>query len=116
MSTAGDELLRLREELDVADTAAPELDVVAFNRYGAVALVRVDPALHGVNIGDGGEIEIFAPDEGRQVLQEVFAGLDVARHDARLDQGGALPVLAEALVVREPRVGRERDLCRPGVG
>ena len=29
MTAAGDELLGLREELDVADAAAPELDVVA---------------------------------------------------------------------------------------
>ena len=60
MTAAGDELLRLDEELDVADAAAPELDVVARHRDRAVALEGVHLALHRVDVGDGGEVEIFA--------------------------------------------------------
>ncbi len=64
LPAAHDELLGLGEELDVADAAAAELDVVALDRDGAMALMRVHPPLHGVDVGDRGEVEIFAPDEG----------------------------------------------------
>ena len=37
-------------------------------------------------------------------------------HGARLDEGGALPVLAEALVVVERGVGRERERRGAGIG
>ena len=116
MPAAGDQLLRLHEELDLADAAAPELDVVAGDRDRAEALEGMDLPLHGVDVGDGREVEIFAPDEGRELAQERLAGGDVAGHGARLDEGGALPVLAEALVVVERGVGRERDLRGAGIG
>ena len=115
MPAAGDQLLRLREELDVANAAAAELDVVAGDGDLAVALMRMHAPLHGVNVGDGGEVEIFPPDEGRELAEEVLAGVDVAGDDARLDQRGALPVLAEALVVGEAGVGGERDLRSAGI-
>ncbi len=71
MPPAGDQLLGLSEELDVANAAAAELDVVALHRNGAVTLEGVHAALHGVDVGDGGEVEIFAPDEGRELVQEL---------------------------------------------
>ena len=74
------------------------------------------PPLHGVDVGDRREVEIFAPDEGRELAQELLAGFDVAGNDTRLDQGGALPVLAEALVIGKACVGRERDLRCARVG
>ena len=116
MAARGDKLLGLREELDIADAAAPELDIVACDRDLAVALMGMHAPLHGVDVGDGREVEIFAPDEGRELAQELFARVDIAGNDARLDQGGALPVLAEAFVVGEACVGGERDLRRPRVG
>ena len=78
MAAAGDELLGLDEELDLADAAAAELDVVAFDRDLAMAAIGVDLPLHRVDVGDRGEIEIFAPDEGREVAEQRFAGRDVA--------------------------------------
>ncbi len=116
MTAAGDQLLRLGEELDVADAAPPKLDVVPLHRDGAVALEGVHAALHGMDVGDRREVEIFAPDEGRELAQELLAGLDIAGHDARLDERGALPVLAEALVIGEAGVDRERDLRRARIG
>ena len=67
VAAAGDELLGLGEELDIADAAAAELDVVPLDRDGAVALIGMHPPLHGVDVGDGREVEIFAPDEGREL-------------------------------------------------
>jgi len=57
-------LLCLREELHLTDAAAAELDVVAFHRDLAVPAIGIDLALHGVDVGDRGKIEILAPHEG----------------------------------------------------
>ena len=54
--------------------------------------------------------------KGAELAQELLARLDVAGDDARLDQRRALPILTEALVIGEARVGRERDLRRAGIG
>ncbi len=82
MTSAGNELLRLHEELDLADAAAAELDIVPFNRDFAVPPVGVDLLLHRVDIGDRGVIEILAPDEGRELAQESFPGNERRRRTA----------------------------------
>ena len=56
-AAAGDQLLRLDEELDLADAAAPELDVVALDRDLAMALVRMDLALDRMDVGDRREVQ-----------------------------------------------------------
>jgi len=116
ISPAGDELLGLHEKLDLADAAAAELDVVAFDGDFAMAAVGVDLLLHGVNIGDRGVIEEFAPDEWRQVAQKLFAGGDIAGAGPRLDQRRALPVLATAFVIIERGFRGDRDLRGGRVG
>ncbi len=70
LTSAGDQLLGLDEELDLANAAAAELDVVAGDADAAEAAEGMDLALHGVDVGDGGEVEIAAPDERRQFLEE----------------------------------------------
>ena len=62
-----DELLRLDEELDLTDAAAPELHVVAGDRDGGMTPHGVDLALHRMDVGDGAVVEILAPDEGGEV-------------------------------------------------
>src|SRR6201999_897525 len=94
MTAAGDELLGLREKLDFADAAPPELDVVPFDRDLAVAAVGMDLLLHRVHVGNGRVIEILAPDEGGEIVEQLLAGGDVASAGTGLDKGGALPVLA----------------------
>ncbi len=89
---------------------------MARNANAAEATERVDLALHGVDVGNGREVEVAAPDERRKLGDEVFARLDVAGHRARLDEGGALPVLAEAFVVEGGGLGRERDLGGARIG
>ena len=116
MPAAGDELLGLHEELDLADAAAAELDVVAFDRDVLVAAIGVDLPLQRLDVGHRGVVEILPPDEGRELLQDRFAGRDVAGAGARLDQRRALPVLADAAVVVERRFGRDRDLGRGRIG
>ena len=75
MPAARDQLLGLHEEFDIANAAAPELDVVAFDRDRAVALELMHAPLHRVDVGDRGIVEIFPPDEGRELAQELLAGL-----------------------------------------
>ncbi len=70
LAAAGDQLLGLREELDLADAAASDLDVVPGHRDLAEAAEGVDLALHGVDVGDGREIQVLAPDEGGEAAPE----------------------------------------------
>ena len=84
--------MRLREKLDLADTAAAELDVMTLDGDFAVPAVGVDLLLHRVDIGDRGIIEIFAPDEGRELAKKRLAGRAIARARARLDQCRPLPI------------------------
>ncbi len=116
MAAAGNELLGLDKEFDLTNTAAAELDIVALHRDLAVAAISVNLPLHLVNVGDGGVIEIFAPDERHEIAQELLAGGEIAGARARLDQSRALPVLPAALVIIERRFGRDRDLGRGRIG
>src|SRR5687768_7126779 len=99
VAAAGDELLGLNEEFYLADAAAAELDVVTPHRHLAMALDGMDLALQRLHIGNGGEVEIFAPDVRLETVEEFLAQRKIARQGTRLDHGGALPVLAHALVV-----------------
>ncbi len=65
MASAGNELLRLYEKLDLADTATAELDVMPFDRDLVVTAIDVDLPLHRVDVGNRREVEVFAPHEGR---------------------------------------------------
>ena len=98
-ASAKNELLRLDEKLDLADPAAPELDIVAGHDDLLVAAHGMDLALHRVDVGDRRIVEILAPDERREVGEEALAKLEVARRRTGLDQRRALPVLADRLVI-----------------
>ena len=115
-AAAGDQLLGLHEELDLADAAAPELDVVALDRDGAVTLVHVDLPLDRMDVGDGRIVEILAEDEGHEVAQEGGPGFAVAADGAGLDEGGALPVLPSTLVVDHRRIDGDRERRRARIG
>ena len=116
IASAGDELLRLREKFDLANAAAAELQIMAERGDLAMALEGVDLPLDRMHVGDGGEVEILAPDERRELFQKRFAGENVAGRGARLDESGALPILAHALVIGEGRLERYGDRRRAGVG
>ncbi len=102
-AAAENELLRLDEKLDLADAASPELDVVAGYDDLLVAAHGVDLALHGVDVGDRRIVEILAPDERREVGEKTIAQRKVARRGPGLDERGALPVLADRLVIGDRR-------------
>jgi hypothetical protein len=123
IAAAPDELQGLDQELDLADTAFAQLDVVPGDPRRRVrrvrqraAPVRVDAPLHRVDIGDGGEIEARAPDEGADRVQERLPQGAVARHRARLDHRRALPVLAHRLVIGDRPPDGDRGRGGRGVG
>ena len=71
VAAADDELAGLGEELDLADAALAELEVVAGHpdRAGE-ALVGADAAAHVLGVLDRGEVEVAAPDERAEALEE----------------------------------------------
>ena len=116
ISSAGDELLGLHEEFDLADAAPTELDIVPFDRDLIMAAIGVDLPLHRVHVGNRREVEIFAPNEGRKPGEQRFPGRDVARARPRFDQRGALPILSAAFVVVERRSGGDGDVSGGWIG
>ena len=119
VAAAPDQLQGLRHELDLADAALAELDVVpgdAGHRVLMVAefgaLMGVDAPLHGVDIGQRGEIEVAAPDEGADSGEKRRTERKVAGHRTRLQHGSAFPVLAHALIIGDG--GRQGDAGRGG--
>ena len=106
---AQDQLLRLDEELDLADAAAADLEIVAGDPDPAVAAMRVDLPLDRMDVADRGEVEMAAPQERPQPAEQALADRLLARDHARLDQRRALPVLAVALVVLRGVLDRQRQ-------
>ena len=74
MPAAGDQLLGLREELDFADTAAPDLDVMALDRDFALPSKGLHLPFHVVDVGKRGKIQMLAPDERRDLRDQRLAG------------------------------------------
>src|SRR5262249_8579566 len=110
--SGGDQLLGLDEEFDLANATPSEFYVVALDRDLAMASIGMDLLLHFMDIRNRGVIEIFAPDEWREIAEKLFAGGDVAGAGSCLDQRRALPVLAATLVIIECGGGRNRNLGR----
>src|SRR5215813_14845231 len=115
MPSAGDQLLGLDKEFDLANATPSELYVVAFDGDFAMTSIGMGLPLHFMNIRNRGVIEIFAPDEWRQIAEKLFAGADVAGASARLDQRRAFPVLTAALVIVERGGVRNCNLGRRGI-
>jgi len=116
------ELLRLHEELDLADAAAAELDIVPLETLAARAARGVDLLLDRPYVLRRVEIEMAAPDERLQGLQKRLARLNVTCDRARLDHGRALPVAPGRAVIdlrradRDGRRGGARIGAQPEVG
>src|SRR6202042_664341 len=85
VTPAQDQLLGLGEEFDLADTAAPQLDIVTGDRDLAMPDMGLDLALDGLDVFDGGKIQIAPPDEGSQAAEKLGAGVRIAGTGPRLD-------------------------------
>ena len=105
-AATADQLGQLHDELDLADAAGAELEVV-----GQILArdFRIDQPLHFAQAGERGVVEVLAVHERPQQLLQLLAGMPVAGHRTRLDPGVALPVAPLALVVLLHRGERQRQ-------
>ena len=99
VAPAPDQLQGLHQELDLADAAPTELDVVAGKRDRLAAAIGVDLPLDRMDILDRREVEMPAPDERPDPPQEPVARRLVASRRPGPDHGRALPVLADTAIV-----------------
>src|SRR5258708_4240246 len=99
MPAAGDQLLGLGKELDLADAAAADLDVMSLDGDFALAAIGLHLPLHVVNIGERGKVEMLAPNEGGDLGEQRLACFGIAGANARLDHRRALPGTPFPLVI-----------------
>ncbi len=111
VAAAVDQHQRLNDKLELADSAAPELDI-ALHQLRRAQLV-FDLPLHRAQLAHRVEVEIAPIDEARQLGRESLAHFDRARHRTRAQQRGALPGLTEALVKVERACERGRQRRTP---
>ncbi len=116
MPATGNQLLGLGKKFDLADAAAADFDIVALDRDLALAAKRLHLPLHVVDVAQRREIQMLAPDKGRDFHHQRLAGNGVARAGSRLDHGRAFPGPPFPLIVIQRRLGRDRDLCRGRIG
>ena len=108
-SAAKHQLLRLHEELDLANTAPPQFDIMARYRNRIMAAHRMDLPLHRVNIGNRREVEIFAPDEGREIGEKTLAHRQITRDRPRFDERRPLPILPHRFIIGEGGIHADRN-------
>jgi len=89
--SAVDQLVRLGEELDLADPPEAQLYVPVVSP--GPRRREVDPVLHPLDLLDRGEVEVLAVDEGDDGPEELLPEGEVPRHRERLDERRALPGL-----------------------
>ena len=106
VAPAVNQLEGLGDELDLANAAGAELDVLA---HALAPHFLLNQQLHRAQRLDGGEIQVAAIDEGAQHLQQFCPRGLIATHHARLDHGVALPVTTLVLVVLLQRVEAEHQ-------
>src|SRR5205814_1137636 len=70
IASAENQLLGLDEKLDFADAASPQLHVVAEDFHGAAAAIGIDLAFDRMDVVDGREVQVLAPDVRRQLVEE----------------------------------------------
>ncbi|CFT95866.1 conserved hypothetical protein [Bordetella pertussis] len=121
-AAAADELRQLHDELDLADAAIAQLDVVgavhAVARQGAALPVLAYALAQGAQRRQGVEVEILAVDERHaQAFELARLGVRVAvgkrlrRHQPGLEPGVALPLapLADEIVLQRVQAPGQRS-------
>src|SRR5690606_29447342 len=110
IAAADDELTGLGKELDLANAAPAQLEVMAGNRERPPQpLVVADPQPHVLSVLDRAVVKVAAPEEGSEALEEGLPRLDRAGAGPRLDEGRALPGATEAFVIVFRRIGGDAD-------
>ena len=123
VAPAKGKLLRLHEELDLANPAGAELHIVA----GQVVSPRqslgvADLGADVVDVLQRGEIQMPPPDEGLQPVEKRRARLHIPGAGSRLDERRPLPCPPEAFIIplrgvhRHAKRGDRRIGAKPQIG
>src|SRR6187549_980578 len=104
-----DQLVDLGEELDLANAAAPALQIEAGTERLAPRMMVADPAGNAPDLADRAEIERSAPDEWPNRLQEPPAQRQIARRRPAPNERGAFPWQRQRFIIGDCRVHRQYD-------
>ena len=104
-----DHLLNLDEEFDLADSAAPALEVEARADMRALSEMVADAGRDLADLLDHAEIERAAPNERLNRVEESPAERKIAGSSAGADESGAFPGQSTRFIVRNRRVHRKCD-------
>ena len=109
-------MLGLDEELDLADTTAPQFQISPRRLQPFARLIGMDLFLDRLDIQHGLIIEATAPNKGLEMVKKHLARRHITGTDAGLDKGGTLPVLADAFIIGQRHRGRHHRRCRGRIG
>ena len=94
VAAAEQQLVGLREKLDLSNTAAPALQIEPRTEFLRAFEIIANAERHILDRLYRRKVDRAAPDEGRDVGEESAAHGKVARHASRTDEGGPLQVSA----------------------
>ena len=112
-ASAVQQLVRLRDELDVADAARADLQVEV--AAGAARLL-LDPLLHVLDASHARNVHRRGVEDGVERADDAPAELEVAGHGPRLHEGGLLPGRRPRLVVGLERDARHHQRAAAALG
>ena len=95
-----DELKRLGGKLDLANPAAPLLQIVSGARFERAAIAIADAERQGADGLDRAEIQAAAPYEAANAVQECLPRRNVPSAGSGADEGGPLPCQRARFVMR----------------
>ena len=104
-----DHLLDLDEELDLADAAAPALEIVARADLRALCEMVADARRNLPYLIDDAEIERAPPDKWLDRVEKALAQREVAGAGAGADEGGAFPGQRGRFIMRDRGMNRQCD-------
>jgi hypothetical protein len=109
IAAAIDQLMHLREKFDLANAAAPTLQVEAGAECLTLREMVADPVAHRADFLELAKIEAAAPDERLDRRQKLLAQRAVARRCARTDKRRLLPRERFGFIIGDRRIHRQDD-------
>ncbi len=103
------QLLGMNVELDLADSAAPALEVESGTEGLALRIMVADALADRPDLLDRPEIERSPPDERLDRVEESVAEPPVAGAATGTDEGRSLPAERSGFVIGDRRVQRQDD-------
>ncbi len=116
IATAVDQLMRLSEKFDFANSATPGLEVEPGARFFRPRMIGADSHSQLPNFLDRAKIQAAAPDERTDRGEEFLACGNIARRCPSADEGGALPCQRRAFVMRQRSIAGNRQWADFGCG